>query len=95
MNYLIGDVQGCCDALDRLLAKIDFSPSRDHLWVLGDLINRGGNKIFPDEVEEVLLAVPAVREVAVVGHPDDRLGEVPVDIRPRFVTAEALEAEFP
>ncbi len=51
------------------------------VWIegrLGDLINRGGNKIFPDEVEEVLLAVPAVREVAVVGHPDDRLGQVPV-----------------
>jgi bis(5'-nucleosyl)-tetraphosphatase (symmetrical) len=41
MNYLVGDVQGCCDALDRLLAKIDFSPSRDHLHVLGDLVNRG------------------------------------------------------
>ena len=41
MNYLIGDVQGCCGALDRLLAKIDFSASRDHIFVLGDLVNRG------------------------------------------------------
>ncbi len=41
MNYLIGDVQGCCDALDQLLVKIDFSPSRDRVVVLGDLVNRG------------------------------------------------------
>ena len=41
MDYLIGDVQGCCDALDALLAKIGFSPSRDRIFVLGDLVNRG------------------------------------------------------
>src|SRR5438105_4505934 len=41
MHYIVGDVQGCCDALDRLLAEIGFSPSRDHVVVLGDLINRG------------------------------------------------------
>jgi bis(5'-nucleosyl)-tetraphosphatase (symmetrical) len=41
MNYLIGDVQGCCGALDRLLDKIGFSPSRDHIFVLGDMVNRG------------------------------------------------------
>lgn len=41
MNYLIGDVQGCCDALDRLLEKIGFSASRDCIYVLGDLVNRG------------------------------------------------------
>jgi bis(5'-nucleosyl)-tetraphosphatase (symmetrical) len=41
MDFLIGDVQGCSDALDRLLAEIGFSPSRDRLCVLGDLVNRG------------------------------------------------------
>ena len=41
MHYLIGDLQGCCDALDRLLAELGFSPSRDSLHVLGDLVNRG------------------------------------------------------
>ncbi len=41
MNYLIGDLQGCCDALERLLTKVGFSPSRDHVHLLGDLANRG------------------------------------------------------
>lgn len=41
MHYLVGDLQGCCDALQRLLVEIDFSASRDHLFVLGDLVNRG------------------------------------------------------
>jgi len=39
--YLIGDIQGCHTAFTRLLQHIDFSPSRDTLFVLGDLVNRG------------------------------------------------------
>lgn len=45
MHYVMGDLQGCCDALNRLLSKIDFSPSRDHLTVLGDLVNRGPDSL--------------------------------------------------
>jgi acyl-CoA synthetase (AMP-forming)/AMP-acid ligase II len=40
-----------------------------------DLINRGGEKIAPASVEAVILGCPGVRECAVFGVPDPRLGE--------------------
>lgn len=43
--YLIGDLQGCNTALARLLEDIDFSPSRDTLYLLGDLVNRGPDSL--------------------------------------------------
>ena len=43
---------------------------------LKDMIIRGGENIYPKELEEMLLAHPAVAEVAVVGLPDDKYGEV-------------------
>ena len=48
------------------------------LWVVDrikDLIIRGGNNVYPAEVEAALAAHPAVAEVAVVGRPDDYWGE--------------------
>jgi long-chain acyl-CoA synthetase len=50
------------------------------LWIEGrvsDMINRGGLKVFPEEVAEVIRLSPDVAECAVAGIPDDRLGEVP------------------
>jgi bis(5'-nucleosyl)-tetraphosphatase (symmetrical) len=43
--YLIGDVQGCDAPLGHLLQTLDFSPSRDRLVVLGDLVNRGPDSV--------------------------------------------------
>ncbi len=60
------------------------------VWIEGrtsDLINRGGNKVFPEQVEEVLRLVPGVVDAAVVGRPDHRLGEVPI----AFVVGDASE----
>ena len=41
MDYIIGDVQGCYDTLQKLLKKINFSKDRDQLFFLGDVVNRG------------------------------------------------------
>jgi bis(5'-nucleosyl)-tetraphosphatase (symmetrical) len=43
--YCIGDVQGCNGALDTLLKQIDFSASRDTVFLLGDLVNRGPDSL--------------------------------------------------
>src|SRR4051812_37143450 len=49
MDYLIGDLQACCDPLHHLLATIDFSPSRDRIHALGDLVNPGPQSLPPPQ----------------------------------------------
>ena len=59
------DAEGYVDTGD--LARID---ADGFVWIegrAGDVINRGGNKVFPEHVEEVLRLVPGVAEAAVVG----------------------------
>ncbi|MGI5460196.1 class I adenylate-forming enzyme family protein [Streptomyces sp. CA-249302] len=60
------------------LARVD---ADRFVWIEGradDAIIRGGFKVQPETVKRVLESHPAVREAAVAGLPDARLGEVPV-----------------
>ena len=76
--YLVGDIQGCDAALGLLLEKIAFSPSRDTLYCLGDLVNRG-----PDSLA-VLRRLMALGSSApcILGNHDLHLLAVAAGVRP-------------
>ena len=44
-TWVIGDVQGCMEPLERLLLAVDFNPRRDRVCLLGDLVNRGPDSL--------------------------------------------------
>ena len=55
-----------------------------------DLVIRGGYNVYPRELEEVLFAHPGIAEAAVIGKPDDRLGEEVVAIVVRAPGSDEL-----
>jgi bis(5'-nucleosyl)-tetraphosphatase (symmetrical) len=59
-RYAIGDIQGCYTQLRALIERLRFSPDRDQLWLVGDLVNRGPQSL------EVLRYVRALGDSAVV-----------------------------
>ncbi len=57
-------------------------------------INTGGEKVFPEEVEEALKTHPAVADAVVVGIPDDRFGEAITALVQLAPSGEADESEL-
>ncbi|HSX20363.1 MAG TPA: metallophosphoesterase, partial [Gammaproteobacteria bacterium] len=65
-TYVIGDIHGCFDQLQELLAAIKFNPRKDILWFTGDLINGGPKPV------EVLRFIRDLgdKQVCVLGNHD-------------------------
>jgi len=59
-----------------------------------DLVIRGGYNVYPREIEEVLYAHPAVAEAAVIGRPDDKLGEEVVAVVSQQAGADVTPEEL-
>ncbi|WP_418357403.1 symmetrical bis(5'-nucleosyl)-tetraphosphatase [Shewanella basaltis] len=87
-HYFVGDIQGCFTELNLLLQKVDFCPSRDELWAVGDLVARGTESLATlrffaslQNAAKVVLGNHDLHLLALHGklkkpHPQDNLNEL-------------------
>jgi bis(5'-nucleosyl)-tetraphosphatase (symmetrical) len=76
-RIFIGDVQGCLEPLERLLAAVGFDVSKDRVYLCGDLVNKG-----PDNAA-VLRRVRSIGAESVLGNHDVEAVEL---VRGRIAT---------
>jgi bis(5'-nucleosyl)-tetraphosphatase (symmetrical) len=76
-TYAIGDVQGCFDELMELLSLVHFDRSKDCLWFVGDLVNRGPRSL---EVLRFIKDLPSSK--VVLGNHDLHLIATACSLRP-------------
>lgn len=76
-TYAVGDIQGCIEPLKCLLEKVKFDPSKDTLWSVGDVVNRGTHCL------ETLNFLYSLREslVMVLGNHDLHLLAIAAGVR--------------
>ncbi|MEN9880433.1 MAG: bis(5-nucleosyl)-tetraphosphatase, symmetrical [Pseudomonadota bacterium] len=89
-TWAIGDIQGCYDALRRLLDQCRFDPAKDQIWLVGDLVNRGPQSL------ETLRFIRALGKsaVTVLGNHDLYLLMVAADAVPRRGKDDTLDPIF-
>lgn len=88
-TYFVGDLQGCYDELQLLLEKVQFDPSQDQLYLVGDLVARG------DKSLECLRFVKSLGESAktVLGNHDLHLISTALGIK-KVKARDRVEAIF-
>ena len=103
MTEYLGEPEKTADAVDEdgflHLGDLGFLDGTGRLHYSGrikDMIRSGGENVAAEEVESFLAQHPAIRQAAVIGRPDDRMGEVVVavveTVSPGSVTEEDVIA---